>query len=143
MSSSDDKNNRHGATSERFRDLHVLLIEDESLVRLAVADMLESLGATVEEAASANEARERLELVRFGLVITDLHMPGKGGDKLALEIAEMWPELPVLIITGSGPHAHEARGLPCLGKPFVTADLAAAMQVVLARRLSGGADSPG
>lgn len=127
--------------SGQLDGLSVLLVEDERLVRIAVTDMLESLGAIVEEAASVSEAREKLHNARFDIVITDLVMPGGGGDMLAQDIGLLWPNLPVLIITGSRTHEQEASGLPFLTKPFLTADLAAAIHTALAGCLSGGEDN--
>lgn len=137
-----DSFNGHRVDRLPFAGLRVLLVDDESLVRYAVADMLESFGAAVEEAASSGNARDLLDEAEYGLVITDLVMPGMSGDGLAREIALRWPGLPVLIISGSGSDAEAALGWPCLAKPFLTADLATAIDAALARRFSGGEDSP-
>ena len=102
-----------------------LLVEDEVLVRMSTAGMLEDLGYAVVEAASGEEA---LRLVEDGLapdvLITDHLMPGINGETLAHKLREHWPALPVLIVSGYAPSDGIAPGLPHLTKPFRSAELA-------------------
>lgn len=102
-----------------------LLVDDEVLVRMSTADMLEDLAYEVVEAASGEEA---LRLVDEGLapdvLITDHLMPGITGETLAHKLRERWPELPVLIVSGYSHADGIAAGLPRLTKPFRHAELA-------------------
>ncbi len=81
--------------------LRVLLIDDEALVRQALADALGVLGHTVLQAASGREGLERLEGgERVDVVITDLGMPGMNGWDVTRVVQARWPDLPVGLVTG-------------------------------------------
>ncbi|MBL6457172.1 response regulator [Belnapia sp. T6] len=122
-----------------LRPCRVLMVDDDPLIRAGTADMLEDLGHTVIEAASAARA---LEALRAGsevdLVVTDHAMPGMTGLELARRIEESWPGLPVMIATGYAdlPEA-EFGDRPRLAKPYRQEELAAAMERLLDRRLPG------
>jgi len=65
-------------TTENRQSPTVLLVEDEVLVRMMLADQLREAGCTVVEASDADEALLllRQNLVRIDLVISDVRMPG-------------------------------------------------------------------
>lgn len=108
-----------------------LLVDDEALVRMSTADMLNDLGFEVVEVGSAEEA---LALLRSGtvpeLLITDHLMPGMSGADLAREARLMHPSLPVLIVSGYADAEGIASDLPRLTKPFRSADLAASLSAL-------------
>jgi len=108
------------------RACRVLLVDDDALIRVSTADLLEDLGHVVIEAASGAVA---LEVLRAGaqvdLVITDQAMPGMTGTELARQIIRHWPELPILLATGYAelPPGQDL-GLPRLAKPYLQEHLA-------------------
>jgi diguanylate cyclase (GGDEF)-like protein len=83
----------------------VLVVDDDPTSRHTVARMLEILGHAVVEAADAATALERVLAggPRIELVVTDVLMPGGGGDELAEQLWAVRPQLPVLLISGSAP----------------------------------------
>jgi two-component system, response regulator PdtaR len=80
----------------------VLLVEDEVLVRLFGADILEAAGFDVIEAANADEALRTLEARDdVQVLFTDIHMPGSlDGLELARCVHERWPDIELLIASG-------------------------------------------
>ena len=102
-----------------------LLVDDEELVRMSTANMLNDLGYEVIEANSAEEA---MRLVDGGamldILITDHLMPGMNGDELARLLRARRPALPVLIVSGYAESDGIATDLPRLTKPFRNAELA-------------------
>ena len=86
-------------------DAHILLVEDEEIVRELSRRVLEANGYTVDDVESPEEARERFE--RSGgsvdLLVTDVVMPGQDGAKLYASLAEQDPSLRVLYISGYRP----------------------------------------
>jgi signal transduction histidine kinase/ActR/RegA family two-component response regulator len=113
----------------------VLLVDDDPLVLAGTTAMLEDLGHTVVETASAALALETLARGgRFDLVITDHAMPTMTGSALAQRLQQHWPDLPVILATG---YADLSGGidpsLPRLNKPYRLEDLAAAIAATLAR----------
>ena len=84
----------------------VLLVEDDVLVRLSVADDLRQAGLTVLEAANADEARIILESQPgwVGVVVTDIQMPGSmNGRGLVRLVRAHYPEIRVVILSGAAP----------------------------------------
>jgi two-component system, response regulator PdtaR len=80
----------------------VLLVEDEFLVRILEVDILREAGYWVIEAQDADEAFELLKRRRdIKLVLTDVDMPGSlDGFEFARLVAQGWPEVGVLVISG-------------------------------------------
>jgi CheY-like chemotaxis protein len=77
----------------------ILLVEDESITRANLADLLRKENYHVEEARNGAEASELFERRPFDLVITDLVMPEMNGFKLIARVRSKSPEIPIILIT--------------------------------------------
>ena len=105
-----------------------LVVDDELLVRIATADMLQGLGYDTEEAENGRDAVRMLRSGRrFDLVVTDHLMPGLSGAELTMTIRRHWPGLPVLIVSGYADAETIAPDMARLAKPFREAELARAI----------------
>jgi PAS domain S-box-containing protein len=80
----------------------ILLVDDEKSLTNMGKSMLEKLGYTVSTKNSSFEALEhfRKNPGRYDLVITDMTMPGMTGERLAREIMNIRPDMPVILCTG-------------------------------------------
>jgi signal transduction histidine kinase len=111
------------------RSLRVLVVDDDPLVLASTAAMIEGLGHSAIEAASGAQA---LELVNSGrdidIVISDYAMPGLTGGKLAAQISELRPGLPVIIASGYSDAPPNGLSLPSLNKPYRQQELAALIE---------------
>ena len=80
---------------------HILLVEDEEMVRAVATRALVRAGYTV---TAASDGEEGLELVQaggvFDLVVSDVVMPSMDGPAMAREIRKLAPGLPVLFMSG-------------------------------------------
>lgn len=108
------------------RPIHILLVDDESLVRETTSLQLHDLGYEVTEADSAAAA---LQLIDAGLkpdvLVTDHIMENKTGAQLAQELRQKTPDLPVLIITGyANLTPMQISNFEVLAKPFRRRDIA-------------------
>jgi PAS domain S-box-containing protein len=111
----------------------VLLVDDDELARQSTSDILTELGYTVLEADSAESAGEMLRhRPDMDLVITDHLMPGSTGTDFARWVRVVWPDLPVLVISGYTERDGVEPNLPRLAKPFRKEELAASL-VALSR----------
>lgn len=80
--------------------MSILVIDDDQYVRLAMVEMMKSLGYRAVEAESGAQGIALMERDVFDLVITDLSMPGMDGWAVASEIRRRWPTIKVVMITG-------------------------------------------
>ncbi|MDQ7984422.1 sigma-54 dependent transcriptional regulator [Pseudomonas sp. G34] len=80
----------------------VLLVEDDRALREALADTLELGGHDYRAVDCAEAALLAIAEEPFGLVISDVNMPGMDGHQLLCAIRERQPQLPVLLMTAFG-----------------------------------------
>jgi len=103
----------------------VFLVEDEVMIRMMVADMLEELGYRVTaEAGEIAEAMELAQTADFDLAILDVNVNGKAISPVADLIAAR--KRPFIFATGYGSSGlpEEYRDRPALQKPFQIETLA-------------------
>jgi two-component system, response regulator PdtaR len=116
----------------------VLIVEDEALIRLDLAEMLTEEGFdVVGEAADGEEAVELASELRPDLVIMDVKMPKKDGIEAASDIVAD-QIAPVVILTAFSQRdlverARDAGAMAYLVKPFSKADLLPAIELAVAR----------
>ena len=81
---------------------HILLIDDETALVEVGKKMLVKLGYKVITQTSSHAALELFNSQPwvFDLVVSDMTMPGMTGDKLAQEMMEVRPDIPVILCTG-------------------------------------------
>ena len=112
----------------------ILVVEDEVLIRLMIADILMRAGFQVVQAASADEALKVLHSsVDVSLVLTDIRMPGSAnGLELARRIRADWPALKIVIV--SSEDLEKTADLPAdafIGKPFHPPDVVGRVKQLL------------
>jgi signal transduction histidine kinase/ActR/RegA family two-component response regulator len=86
----------------RGQGQHVLYVDDDEVMLLMVAGLLQRLGYRATAVADAREVPERVAeaAVPVDLVVTDFNMPHCNGLELAARLREHWPDLPVLVSSG-------------------------------------------
>jgi DNA-binding NtrC family response regulator len=96
----------------------VLIVDDEPLIRMDVASLLEDAGFDVIEAVNADEAIRVLETKSsVWAIFTDVDMPGSmDGIRLAHAVKDRWP--PVHIFVMSGHRSVDVSELPAGGRFF-------------------------
>lgn len=102
------------------RSAVILFVDDDPLIAMSTAEMLEDLGHKV---IPANSGRDALVILRsaqpIDLMMTDHMMPGMTGVELALQSREVRPTLPILLATGYADLPEGAPlDLPRLAKPY-------------------------
>jgi CheY-like chemotaxis protein len=82
--------------------VHVLLVDDEKMIRSVADEMIQALGYNVLTAANGQTAIEtyKAEKDRIGLVVLDLIMPGMGGGDVFDRLKVINPEVKVLLSSG-------------------------------------------
>jgi PAS domain S-box-containing protein len=112
-----------------LRPLRILAVDDDGLVLMNTALMLEDLGHTVFEATAGADALDILRREKVDLVISDHAMPRMTGSQLAAAIRSEWPDMPIILATGFAeiPEGADIIDVPRLGKPFSQVQLAEAI----------------
>ena len=119
----------------------VCIIDDDPLIRDALAVGLADAGYTVVVAPGAAAALEMIARQPVDAVVTDMKMPGFDGGALIAALKSAWPALPVLAITGGGEIggrrvdqlAREQGADVCLMKPIRAREIATALHDLLGR----------
>ena len=123
----------HMKAPERPR---ILIVDDEQGVRDLLTRALSGGDYDVDVAPDGKTATEQLRTIEYDLLITDLKMPGMDGLAVIREARRLFPELPVIIMTGYSTEASaiEAINLGVSGyitKPFRLPKILAAAQKAL------------
>src|SRR5919107_4614211 len=89
----------------RRMGMRVLVAEDEALIALSLADLLEAEGHEVVLAPNGADALDAARRLGDALdvLVTDLNMPRLGGEDLIRALRAERPGLPVVVVTGSAP----------------------------------------
>src|ERR1700682_4226366 len=81
---------------------HLLLVEDEVPLRLAVAEQLADRGYSVEQAEWGEAALARLAEFAFDVIVTDLRLPGIDGSAVVEAAVARYPDIIAIVVTGYG-----------------------------------------
>ncbi|MGA0533334.1 response regulator [Hansschlegelia sp. KR7-227] len=128
---------------------HLLVVDDDSRIRTLLHKFLGSNGYRVTVAASAAEARQKLDQLAFDLLVLDVMMPGENGLDLARAVRARSP-VPILMLTARTETDDRIAGLESgaddyLAKPFNPRELLLRVGGILRRAgagPSGAASAP-
>ena len=106
---------------------HILVVDDDDRIRELVKQYLEENNFLVNTAADAFEAKKKIDIIKFDILILDIMMPGKSGLSLTKEIKKT-NQTPVILLTAKGESTDRIKGLEIgaddyLGKPFEPKEL--------------------
>lgn len=123
--------------------LAVLLVEDETLVRVVASEMLGDEGFQVYEARDGQEALTILEMRGDGIkaLVTDIAMPNLSGLDLVAIVSGRWPHLGIVLASAHAPPDLREKmppGARFLAKPYKASDLAQAVQAAIGENAAPG-----
>ena len=106
---------------------HILVVDDDDKIRDLVKQYLEEHQFLVTTAKDAKDAKKKLEIIKFDILILDIMMPGESGLSLTREIKKNNPT-PIILLTARGTTQDRIEGLELgaddyLGKPFEPKEL--------------------
>jgi DNA-binding NtrC family response regulator len=118
---------------------HLLLVEDEVPLRLAVAEQLTDRGYSVEQAESGEAALARLGEFAFDVIVTDLRLPGIDGSAVVEAAVARYPDIIAIVVTGYGTvkdavEAIKRGAADFVNKPFQIDELLHSLDSALERR---------
>ena len=106
---------------------HILVVDDDDKIRDLLKQFLNEKSFIVSTAANAEEAKSKIDIFNFDLMVLDVMMPGQDGYDLTKEIKES-RNVPIILLTAKGEVEHRIHGLGLgaddyLGKPFEPQEL--------------------
>lgn len=121
--------------------MHILLVEDDALIASGIAAGLRLHAITVDHVATAQDARNAVDMAHFDILILDLGLPDMDGMTLLKHWRDAGCLLPILILTARDAVEHRVAGLQAgaddyLLKPFDLGELVARLRA-LQRRVAG------
>ena len=124
----------------------ILIVDDEPQIRRVMLTTLTSHGYTVVEAASGEEALEKLRSERPDLIILDVNMPGISGIETCAEIRTS-SDVPIIMLTIRNSERDKVQALDAgaddyVVKPFGVQELMARIRAALRRSAPGDAAPP-
>ena len=106
---------------------HILIVDDDDGIRNLLKDYLSENNYIVSTAENAIQAKERLQYMKFDIIILAVMMPGQNGYELTKEIKKKI-KVPVVLLTAKGEVENRIKGLELgaddyIGKPFEPKEL--------------------
>ena len=114
---------------------HILIVDDDDGIRSLVKKYLNENNYLVTTADSAENAKEKIEIIKFDLIILDIMMPGKSGLEFIKENKRKL-ETPIILLTAKGEAVERIEGLETgaddyLPKPFEPKELILRIQNII------------
>ena len=119
---------------------HILVVDDDDRIRDLVKQYLTDNKYLITTAKDAFEAKEKIEIVKFDLVVLDIMMPKKSGLELTSEMKKREVNLPIILLTAKGLADERVTGLEFgaddyLSKPFEPKELLLRIKNILNKTL--------
>ena len=116
-------------------EAHILVVDDDDGIRDLLRQYLTENNYLITTANSAEEAKEKISIIKFDLIILDIMMPGKTGLEFTLENKNII-NTPILLLTAKGEANERIEGLEVgaddyLPKPFEPKELVLRIRNIL------------
>ena len=118
---------------------HILIVDDDDRIRILVKQYLQDNNYLVTTAKDAFDAKNKIDLINFDLIILDIMMPKKSGLELTGELKKE-NKVPIILLTAKGETDERIEGLErgaddYLGKPFEPKELLLRIKNILAKTI--------
>ena len=116
-------------------EAHILLVDDDDRIRDLVKQYLNEKNYLVTTAINAEDAQEKVKIIKFDLIVLDIMMPGKSGLEFTLENKNKL-YTPIILLTAKGETEERIHGLEVgaddyLSKPFEPKELVLRIKNIL------------
>ena len=106
---------------------HILIVDDDDKIRDLLRQFLKEKGFIVSTAENSQDAKSKIDIFNFNLIILDVMMPGQSGYELTKEL-KISKNIPIILLTAKGEVENRIHGLEIgaddyLGKPFEPKEL--------------------
>jgi len=131
------ENSIMASLTQSISQSHILVVDDDKRLRLLINKYLIGKNFFVSTAATAEEARQHLKIMKFDLILLDVMMPGEDGLSFASSIRHK-SQVPILMLTAMADPNHRIVGLEhgvddYMGKPFEPKEMLLRIVAILKR----------
>ncbi len=107
--------------------LHILVVDDDDRIRVLLKEYLSGKNFIVSTAENSEEAKKKLDYLKFDILILDVMMPGQSGYELTRDIKKKM-KVPIILLTAKGEVENRIKGLELgaedyISKPFEPKEL--------------------
>ena len=118
---------------------HILIVDDDDRIRILVKQYLQDNNYLVTTAKDAFDAKNKIDLIKFDLIVLDIMMPKKNGLELTAELKNE-NNVPIILLTAKGETNEIVEGLErgaddYLSKPFEPRELLLRIKNILAKTI--------
>ena len=118
---------------------HILIVDDDDRIRILVKQYLQDNNYLVTTAKDAFDAKNKIDLIKFDLIVLDIMMPKKSGLEFTGELKKE-NKIPIILLTAKGEIDERVEGLErgaddYLGKPFEPKELLLRIKNILAKTI--------
>ena len=118
---------------------HILIVDDDDRIRILVKQYLQDNNYLVTTAKDAFDAKNKIDLIKFDLIVLDIMMPKKSGLEFTDELKKE-NKVPIILLTAKGETDERVEGLErgaddYLGKPFEPKELLLRIKNILAKTI--------
>ena len=118
---------------------HILIVDDDDRIRILVKQYLQDNNYLVTTAKDAFDAKNKIDLIKFDLIVLDIMMPKKSGLELTGELKKE-NKVPIILLTAKSEIDERVEGLErgaddYLGKPFEPKELLLRIKNILAKTI--------
>src|SRR4051812_25482836 len=99
---------------------HILIVEDELGIAMALEDDLKQEGYSVETSGNGADATRRARESAFDLILLDVMLPGKDGFEVCRELRRAGLRTPIILLTARAEEAEKVLGLETGADDYVT-----------------------
>ena len=101
---------------------HILVVDDDDRIRILLKEYLNENKFTVSTAVDSEDAKEKIKIFKFDMIVLDVMMPGQSGYELTEELKKIF-NTPIILLTAKGEVENRIHGLEIgaddyIGKPF-------------------------
>ena len=118
---------------------HILIVDDDDRIRALVKQYLQDNNYLITTAKDAFDAKNKIDLIKFDLIVLDIMMPEKSGLELVDELNKE-NKVPIILLTAKGETDERVKGLESgaddyLGKPFEPRELLLRIKNILTKTI--------
>tara|TARA_S200000501_G_scaffold335409_1_gene340050 strand:- start:244 stop:921 length:678 start_codon:yes stop_codon:yes gene_type:complete len=119
---------------------HILVVDDDNRIRSLLKEFLNEKEFIVSTACNAEDAKEKLKIFKFDMLVLDVMMPGQNGYELTREIKKKF-KTPIILLTAKGEVENRIKGLELgaddyIGKPFEPKELLLRINNIIQKNIS-------